>query len=307
MEFFRCGVGSSEPICDACAERCNTICNARTNSGGIKDKATKRAAANNKDKVMNVRGVKHKQLSAKKGKTYREVFGVSSESSPEKLTRENGTQLEEERSEGSGTDKTIKDNRVADDQGDVDNRSQPTPQPVAHCTVDCEGSTLWFASLQSGLSTQNPAPNPLKPAFHYDRERLEPWERGRSLGTGQLFTLVAPGLGNLRLCSTFLPRPPNGLLCPTGLGSNTQRLGRKRWRPGKKALTLCFHYQLPGVRRALAMPILVTGVPATAAKNPTDPAVHTADPPKCHGPSVRALPDLPNRAAAGPPGAAYVV
>ena len=131
MEFFRCGVGSSEPICDACAERCNTICNARTNSGGIKDKAAKRVAANNKDKVMNVRGVKHKQLSAKKGKTYREVFGVSSESSPEKLTRENGTQLEEERSEGSGTDKTIKDNRA-----------QPTPEPVALRTIDCEGTSL---------------------------------------------------------------------------------------------------------------------------------------------------------------------
>jgi hypothetical protein len=137
-------------MCDACAERCNTICNARTNSGGITDtvvtrsetmrsgKATKRAAAKN--------NVKHKQLSAKKGKTYRDVFGGSSESSPEKLTpekltRENGTQLDEERSECSGTDKTIKDNRVADDQGTADNRSQPTPQPVAHCTVDCEGST----------------------------------------------------------------------------------------------------------------------------------------------------------------------
>ena len=111
---------------------------------GITDKATKRAAANNKDQAMNVRRVKHKELSAKKGKTYREVFGVSSESSPEKLTRENGTQLDEERSECSGTDKTIKDNRVADDQGDVDNRSQPTPQPVGQCTVDCEGSTPPF-------------------------------------------------------------------------------------------------------------------------------------------------------------------
>ena len=112
---------------------------------------------------------------------------------------------------------------------------------------------------------------------------------------------MAPGLGNPRQCSSILPRAPNGLLCPSGLGSNMPRLGPKRWRPGKKSLTLCFHYPLPGVRRALAMAILVTGVPATAAKNPTDPVVHSPDPPKCHGPSVRALPDLPNRAAAGPP------
>ena len=174
-------------MCDACAERCNTICNATTNDGGITDK----------DLVMNARRVKHKQLSAKKGKTYREVFGVSSESSPEKLTRENGTQLDEERSECSGTDKTIKDNRVADDQGDADNRSQPTPQPVAHCTVDCEGSTLRLASLLSGLCTQNPAPNPLKPAFHYDRERLAPWERGRSLGHGSPLTRWPPGWATL--------------------------------------------------------------------------------------------------------------
>ena len=132
-ECFPCGVCASEPMCDACAERCNTICNTRANYGGITDKATK----GSRQKALG----KHKELSAKKGKTYREVFGVSSESSPEKLTRENGTQLDEERSECSGTDKTIKDNRVADDQGDVDNRSQPTPQPVGQCTVDCDGST----------------------------------------------------------------------------------------------------------------------------------------------------------------------
>ena len=108
---------------------------------------------------------------------------------------------------------------------------------------------LRFASLLSGLIVpKNPAPNPLKHAFHYDRERLTPWERGRSLGPGPPLTLVATGLGNLRQCSRILPRAPNGFLFPTGLGSKMPRLGPKRWRPGKRHQRCAStpHYRVSG-------------------------------------------------------------